>query len=474
MSCISITTSPNISELCSRVYADLCGGNFLVDVTPSTFLPGGTSTSGGVQGACVRITNPVGVIIKNYCTSGFDIEPPMTGVVKVGIPLIASNYAYGTYTIDVKLVDHDGNFWVVTKNVNICPPDPENKTRKTGCLGVSIQGNCSTGKVIIMLNQVPNYKGVGSTTQVNAIQVDFPAASTPFPTTFGSFSMVLYEGSWKVTGTVCATYPYGDNVYFKVKYTVKGEKDIKCTLDKCCVTAALDELRLKLKADCTSEEKTDTFVKISTANDLVNLAEWFAQCGKDPSDVINELEDLLGCQCTCQCNDGEPIINTSPVTDYSIEGCGVEMEQVGLTRVYTINNYSYKVISSDSSVTVGPPILNTDLCQYQQDISIPTIGYCKFLYRGILTQVGTASPTAVTSIHNLVTIAWTRSSLGAYIGTITGLTTPLTAANTFCIITSNPAGNSVIAAGYNSANTILVKTTADGVLNNSAFQLSYL
>ena len=73
-----ITGSPNITSLDSKIVADLCTGFFYVDVTPSVFLPGGTGTSGGVQGANVKITNPLGIVIKQYSTSGFDINPPMT------------------------------------------------------------------------------------------------------------------------------------------------------------------------------------------------------------------------------------------------------------------------------------------------------------------------------------------------------------------------------------------------------------
>ena len=124
-----ITGSPNITLLSSKIIADLCAGYFYIDLTPSVFLPGGAGTSGGVQGANVRVTNPLGVVIKQYSTSGFDIYPPMTSVVSVSIPTTAGNYLYGTYTIDVKLTDEDGTEYTVTKSVNICPPDSNNKNQ---------------------------------------------------------------------------------------------------------------------------------------------------------------------------------------------------------------------------------------------------------------------------------------------------------------------------------------------------------
>lgn len=485
MPAIPTTGSTNISELSSKIVADLCGGNFLVDVSPSIFIGSGADN---VQGASVRITNPVGVIFKNYPTSGFDIYPPMTEVVTVGIPLIASNYQYGTYTVDVRLTDEDGSTWTVSKSVNICPPDPNNKTRKQGCMEASINGNCDTGKVIISLKGTPNYKGVAVLSQVNSLEVDYPAASTPFTTTYGSFSLVLFEGSWVVTGTVCALYLYGDNVYFKVQYKVKCEKVIRCAIDECCVQAKLEELRLKVKSDCTQAEKDTTFSTLVEGVALLKLAKLTAKCGYDPSDTIADLEKLLGCQCTCNCNDDVPVINNEPVTDYVIEGCNVDEDIVGLTKVYTINNYAYKVElaeGSDAGLTISDPVLDADNCQYIQtlDYTAPTIpdptpqGY---VYRGLLTQSGSGSPTAVIDSSNTVVITWTRVSTGVYTGTLSGTFTPLTTNNVFAII-SPTLVNSDMSATYLSANSVRVSTSVvdagiatDGLLSKTPFQLSIL
>ena len=482
MPAVPTTGSVNIQSLNSKITADLCGGNFLVDVSPSEFINGGQNN---VQGASVQITNPVGVIFKPYETSGFDIEPPMTAVVSVAIPLIASNYQYGTYIVDVRLTDEGGTIYTVTKSVNICPPDPNNKTRKTGCMEATISGNCDTGKVIISLKGTPNYKGVVALSQVNALEVDYPAGSTPFTTTFGSFSMVLYEGWWQVTGTVCALYLYGDNVYFKVQYKVKCEKTIRCAIDECCVQAKLEELRLKVKSDCTQAEKDSTFSTLVEGVALLELAKITANCGSDPSDIIDDLEKLLGCQCTCNCNDETPIINNAPVTDYRIEGCNVSETIVGLTKTYTINNYSYKSqlgAGSDAGLTVSAPILNADNCQYYQEIvyTAPTIptAIVTFKYRGIVTQASTGIPTAtVDSTNNTVTVAYTRIGVGSYVGTVSGTFTPLTQNNMFILF--GKTANVLIKATWINANSFSIvsadaatATPADGLIDHVPFELS--
>lgn len=422
MPAVIIPNSPNLVSLDSKIVVTLCDGNFLVDTSPTVYKSGGSSTSGGVQGASVRITNPVGVIIDNYPTSGFDIYPPMTSVHSFAIPMIAGVYQYGTYTIDVRMTDHDGTNYTVTKSVNICPPDPKNKNRNYGCMNVDIRGNCQTGKVIFLTQNPPVYKATEFTSQVNDLTVEYPTASglPEFDTTLGSFSLNLYEGQYLVTGYVCALYDYGDYVYFYVNYKVNCSKIIKCIIDECCVFAKLQELQLKLTTtDCTQGEKDVTFAIITESISLLKIAELAASCGQDPSDTISDLEKLLGCICTCNCNDGVAIIGTN--TDAGID----------------------------------------------------------FVYRGILTQSSTSAPTAQIDVtNNTVEIAWTRTGVGQYIGTLTGTFTPLTANNTFIITGSSITSGAQVDAGYNGASSISVKTTnaagssADGLLGNTAIELS--
>lgn len=486
MPAVPISGSPNITSLDSRIYANLCTGYFIIDISPSVFLPGGTSTSGGVQGASVKITNPIGVVFRQYPASGYDIYPPMTSSVSVAIPLVASNYQYGNYTFDVRLTDDDGTTYTVSKTVNICPPDPNNKTKKEGCMNVTIKGNCSDGKVIINLGQPPNYKNIAFTSQVNDLEVDFPAASTPVTTTYGSFSLPLYEGSWKVTGTVCVLYSAGDYIYFYVKYKVKCEKVIRCVIDECCVQAKLEELRLKVKADCTAEEKAATFSTILEALGLLKMAQLAADCGEDPSDIVGDMEKLLGCVCTCNCNDGIPIINNEPATDYVFEGCNIEQDTVGLTKVVTINNYSYELFNDDENEILSVTDIALDGCAKSQRINIDidriitlVNAQSGFAYRGVLSQSGTAAPTASVDSGNLVTIAWSRSSSGVYVGTLSGTYTPLTHGNTFILTAAN--GNFLVKCNYLSASSIQVVTAdiatyiaTDSLLADTPIQLSIL
>lgn len=490
MPATNITTSPNITSLDSRIEANLCTGFFYVDVTPSVFLPGGTSTSGGVQGATVRITNPLGIVIKQYSTSGFDIYPPMDSRVSVLIPKTAGNYVYGTYTFDVKLTDDDGTEYTVTKTVNLCPPDPNNKNKKDGCLNAKIYGNCKDGKVVILLDQPPNYKGKMFSSQVIDMDLQYPTSSG-LPTREGinipSFSVILYEGEYILTGTTCVYYSYGDNVFYNINYKINCKKNIKCIIDLCCVQAKWEELSARLDSDCTIEEKQETMGIIVESQFYVNAAQGAANCGGDPSSWIEKLELLLGCVCTCNCNEGTPIIDNTPAKDFLIEGCNIEKTTEGLTDHYTINNYSYKVVlaeGSDAGLTLSEPELNADNCEYVQTLNYtaPGEGSVDFIYRALLSQSGTGNPTAIPDSRNTVTIAWTRVSAGVYRGTITTIdgVSILTLANTFPIISPSLV-NTDLAALYESSTTVKVLTSVvdagiptDSLLNHTPFELNIL
>ena len=437
----TITSSPNITSLDSRIEVNFCTGFFYVDITPSVFLPGGTSTSGGVQGATVRITNPLNIVIKQYSTSGFDIYPPMDSRVSILIPKTAGNYVYGTYTFDVKLTDDDGTEYTVTKTVNLCPPDPNNKNKKDGCLSADIKGNCKDGIVIVLLKQPPNYKGTMYTSQDVDLVLQYPTSSglPNLASNHPAFSVPLFEGEYIVTGSVCALYSFGDNVFYYINYKVNCSKKVRCIIDLCCVQAKWDELALRLDSDCTADEKSETMGIIVESQFYVNAAQGAANCGADPSDWINKLEALLGCICTCNCNEGSPIIDNTPSTNYSFEGCGFAQNQVGLTKVISIFNYGYKTVlapGSSAGLTLSSPVLDANNCQYVQTLNYtapsPVSIPLSYVYRGILSQSGTSNPSVIgTDSANTRTITWTRVSAGTYRGTVSG--GGLTAANTFCI-----------------------------------------
>lgn len=339
------TGSTNVAIVDSHIIASLCDGKFYIDSSPTIYIGSGEEN---VLGANVEILNPYGIVVKPY-GANYEIAPDLSGgmdaVIAFNIPTTAGNYQYGKYTVNVKLFDADGNSWVVTKYVTLCVSDKNNKTRNYGSLSAQLNGSCTLGKLFVLVDGVPTYNGAIAESQALTGTLEYPTSSelAPLAITTGNFSVTLFEGVYKLTGEICATYNLGDNVYQKVKYKIKREKNIRCLIDKCCVLAKLVELHQRIGTDCTDEEKSETYSIAVDALRLLEMAELSAHCGEDPSEFISDLEALLGCKCTCNCAEGTPIIGTDPSADVVIEGCNVESSENGNTTTYTINNYEYKV-----------------------------------------------------------------------------------------------------------------------------------
>lgn len=346
-----VTDSPNIAVFDARIISDLCGGEFIVDTSPSTFIGSGASNVLGVK---VKITNPYDVVIKPY-TSSYDIAAPLTGVYTMDIPTQAGKPQYGTYQIELQITDANGDTHTVTKPVNVCTYNTDSHPCDER---VRIIGDCRNGRVDVSIAEPPVFKGKYADSRTQNWNVYYPTASGVAPeenVTAGNFSLPLFQGVYKIQGSVCATYHMGDSVYLRLLYEADIEKNIKCLLDYTCIFPRLERLNEKIDAKCSERDKQSYTLQILDAIRLLTTAEMANAAGKDASKYIEELEKLLGCTCTCDCS-GSPIVNGAPTTNMSIEGCGVTTNVVGLTTIYTINARQYVVTVDDTQdiITVSP------------------------------------------------------------------------------------------------------------------------
>lgn len=372
-----ITDSTNIAVLDSRIIGDLCAGDLIVDASPSVFIGGGASS---VLGAKVKITNPYGVIIKPY-GSGYDIAAPLTAAYSQDIPTQAGKPQYGIYEVGLQLFDTGGRVYEIVKKINLCSYSKDSHPCDERLRVVS---SCKNGTVTVSVAEPPVFKGVYSEDKSISLKVDYPTASglTPLTTSYGHFSLQLFQGVYKFDLTVCATYNFGDSVLLKLPYTLKMDKNVKCLLDYTCIYPQIKRLNDRINANCSQREKEENASVVLDALRLLKTAELANDAGEDASDYIEELEELLGCQCTCDCS-GSPIVNGSPSTNMAIEGCGVVKTTVGQTDVYTINNYEYEVVADDEQnvITVSAP--EEYNCKKIQRINFSIAA----AYAGIKTQI---------------------------------------------------------------------------------------
>lgn len=342
-----ITGSPNIALLDSRIFVSVCDGEFIIDASPSVFLGSGADNVLGIK---VQITNPYGVVIKPYGGS-YDIAPPITDTFEYDMPTQAGKIQYGIYKVELQLTDADNSTYVISKNVNVCTYTSDNNPCDDR---VRMLADCKNGTVTFQLSEPPTFKGRFADSKVQSVRIDYPTASglPNLDTTVGNFSMQLFQGVYKATVSVCATYDMDNNIFLQLPYSVTTEKNVKCLLDYTCIWPAIKKLNDRIDT-CTSEkEKQNQSLIVLDALRLLKTAELANAAGEDASAYISDLEDLLGCQCTCDCS-GTPIVNSTPSTSLSIEGCLFTKETVGLTDVYTFSGKNYFLTVDDSQGVLG-------------------------------------------------------------------------------------------------------------------------
>lgn len=340
-----INGSPNIASLNSIISADLCQGKFFMDISNTLYIGSGESN---VLGAKFKITNPSNVIVKQY-PGTYEVAPSFSGgmdaVISFNIPTQAGNFQYGEYIVEAQITDADGSTYIVSKPVSLCEPDQNNKTRNYGTVSATMKGSCRNGRFSVIVNSVPTYRGKISDSQVNDFTLLYPTVSgiNPLDSIVTNFTVALFEGVYKLSGTICASYNLGDSVSIKISYHLKCEHDQKCIVDLCCVNDRFTALRQQLQLECSQDKKDEISATIVEALFYLENAKLSADCGEDPSDAISQLETLLGCSCICNTNEGVPIIDLTPSQDIIIDGCGFTKTSVGSTDTYVLNNYTYIV-----------------------------------------------------------------------------------------------------------------------------------
>lgn len=340
-----ISGNSKIAVLDSRIVVDFCTGKFLVDVTPSVWIGSGASNVSGAKIRITNVTNSLPVVIKDYGVS-YDIAPPMSATYEKVIPTQAGGFQYGKYTIDVLLYDGSSSF-LVSKTVEVCPIKEGDKVAKSRELNVLIKGSCSQGKAFVSISTPAPYNGILPSSITQTASLLYPTGSGLSALSFSapSISVILFEGVYRVVGSSCVSYPYGDNVFIQIKHILDYEKNVRCFIDECAIFEKLSALNIKIQSDCSDAEREESISITVDALRLLKTAQLANECGADASEYLTQLENLLGYQ---SYSSGAQVINNSPSKDFVINGCNVTKSTEGLTDTYTIENYEYKVAYVDN------------------------------------------------------------------------------------------------------------------------------
>lgn len=354
-----ITNSPNIAVLNSKIVSDLCVGKFFIDLTLSSFTS--PTANQNVLGAKIKIVNPYDVAVKEYEPT-YDILPPLSATYDFDIPTQSGNYQFGTFKIYIEVTDADGTKHELVENAKICQQNPKDKRVNYGNIFGTIKGICKLGKVRVSVDAPPTYQGVLSESTVQSYSLTFPTGTIALPriSTSNLFEDLLFEGHYKLLGDVCATYNYGENNYVKVPYKINIDKNIRCIVNSCAVSAKLIQIQNDLREDTckNKEELSNLLFEVVTKLFTIDTAK---ECDEDVSILIKELYELIGIDCIVG-NLGTPVTAVmTPSTSLAFTGCNFTQTTNGLTTTIHIDNYEY-VIKVDplnnSFVTISNGTVN--------------------------------------------------------------------------------------------------------------------
>jgi hypothetical protein len=287
--------------------------------------------------------------------------------------------------------------------------------------------------------------------QINSrvIQLYFPNGLAPAPispyiqtTTAATLAVnTLATGMWTaiLTSEISITQDDGLLVFYELKKTLNH--NVACNSQLCSVNDALDQITSAYAADVACGSTTPRYAQeLTLANAYYTQYQIERSCGDTlaAAAYAEKITALLGqthssCGGSCGCSGSSCSCDSS---------CGCSGEN---TTPQWVNNTSSET------------------------------GYKSYV--ALMSQTGTAAPTAIELENSLGNIVWTRASAGIYNGTLSG-SFPIT--KTFALSIEGGGYDTEVLSGgggdpYNlvrlNDNVLVLSTTGDAILNYSPIEI---
>lgn len=277
---------------------DLKAGKILFDISPTVF-----KDISGFRGVSIQITTPAGIIApQGYVIDNTDPQK----VYAVDIPKVRDGYRWGNYEIKSTIFLNGEIEGTLIKQSFLSPPDCSGQSNTLAgtiqltvdCLKGSITGRGFTGYA---------YQGLMPVSEVWDITRYYPVEAELPPQKIAKLPFVIeaYEGVNKFKGTNTATYNLGNNIFVVVEIKAVDEKNVRCLVDYDVLFCAVQNQLAAMRAcDSSPAAYTKNFSEI---NALLWTVTAGSVEGKDMSEEIARLEQLLNIDCSCQACAGKRI-----------------------------------------------------------------------------------------------------------------------------------------------------------------------
>lgn len=388
-----------------------------------------------------RVYDPAGNLILDKSALSNAFITASTTSAFYNLPLdTSSNVLQGAYTFEYSTVAGMGS-GVTTDVYNFLGVD-------IACLEFNVTNDCNfypNGQ--ITATDTTNY---GDWTVTNkSIKLYFPNGLSPAPiapyieTTTASTLVVntLATGMWTAILTTDLSITQDDNLEVIAELNKTLNHNVACNSQLCSVNSALDQITAAYAADVACGSTTPRYAQeLTLANAYYTQYQIERSCGDTlaAAAYAEKITNLVGqtsssCGGSCGCSGSSCSCDTT---------CGCSG-----------NDATPQWVNNTSSES----------------------GYKSYV--ALMSQTGTAAPTAIELENSLGNIVWTRNSAGVYYGTLSGAF-PITRTFTLSIngggydadVLNGGGGDAYNLVRLND-NVLVLSTTGDSILNYSPIEI---
>lgn len=382
---MTITTSPDISDLSIQVTWDISGTN------PAILLVN-QSTGNNLAGISWAFTaiSPSGTYIVNG-----DINNP--NIVGVWANFTLNNawpkpfnqieWSGAPYAFFVVIKDSIGNIITsVTQYTTICRPvgNTQFSTNTYGIANSTVNVSCQQGRVFFQDTTYSTYKGITGTQLSSVLQVMYPIDETgQIPPQFiiGQYSTALVPITYssplyQFLQYSVYNYDTGSNTFVNIKYLLLQQFPVLCNVNLLPLSCEIQNLLNNLQnGSCSDMAAAQQVMPIIMGKFcLVVLGIEQPLIGVDVPTLINDIQTLGGFTCNC-CGAPTGIIPTtasiidgysfsvnklggdiSPGTDFSITGSNIVLNIGDVSYVVAIGQESPQAVTAFSYT----PVVSSD------------------------------------------------------------------------------------------------------------------
>lgn len=424
--------------------------NLVFDITGITiFNPGGENN---IPGICFQVIDPSGSYLSQIDWS----NPAISGsATTYTVPLSGYPSMFGWYKILGVLREQDGTDYAINLSVNVCKP--------VGFVKGFVPGNmvedvdCTAPKVGVTDQTNYTYLNKAPYTLVKNGMLYYPQGTLdPVPFSYTPFAVYgsgnVYTGDYTVRAKTIALYDQGQFIYVQVSYTVAQQFNVNCNSNLCTLMCCMQDLQSVVSTQCNTPAAVNAQKKLDQATIPFLMAITQEKCGQNSGDLVNEIMNILGCDCNC---DGD-LVEPKPIyTAFSptvLQGeCGTTATYDNLQGIWVIRSQTITVTTNNSPSTSALTITSsTTGCNTAWNIDI---NYA------LLTQ------------NVLYTIRDTPTYLALFNSLVQTSTLDLSALGDNCVIDTTNCDYSLTVDATNPA-VLIISVLIDGITNPAPTGLS--